>query len=57
MVKVTALDAHPTPQRLGFLADEIAVPEDFNGMGEAEITGFFESGAALSRRKRWCIPG
>ncbi|MBM2826520.1 MAG: prevent-host-death protein [Dehalococcoidia bacterium] len=37
MVKVTALEAPAAPQRLGFLAGEIAVPEDFDRMGEAEI--------------------
>ncbi len=45
LVKVTALGAPPTPQRLGFLAGEIDVPEDFDTMGEAEITALFESGA------------
>jgi antitoxin (DNA-binding transcriptional repressor) of toxin-antitoxin stability system len=44
LVKVTALDAPPTLQRLGFLAGEIAVPEDFNRMGEAEIAALFGSG-------------
>ncbi|HVG10234.1 MAG TPA: type II toxin-antitoxin system prevent-host-death family antitoxin [Thermoanaerobaculia bacterium] len=44
LVKVSALDAPPTPQRLGFLSGEIAVPEDFNCMGEAEITALFGSG-------------
>jgi len=34
LVKVTALTASPEPQRLGFLAGEIAVPEDFNRMGK-----------------------
>lgn len=38
LVKVTALDAPAAPQRLGFLAGEISVPDDFNTMGEAEIT-------------------
>jgi len=33
------------PQRLGFLAGEIAVPEDFDRMGEAEIAALFGSGA------------
>jgi prevent-host-death family protein len=37
LVKVTALDAPPRPKRLGFLVGEIAVPEDFNRMGETEI--------------------
>jgi hypothetical protein len=45
LVKVAALDAPPAPQRLGFLAGEIAVPEDFNRMGEAEIAALFGSGA------------
>jgi prevent-host-death family protein len=44
LVKVAALDAPSTPQRLGFLAGEIAVPEDFNRMGEAEIAALFGSG-------------
>ena len=39
LVKVVALDA--TPQRLGFLAGEIAVPADFDRMGEAEIAALF----------------
>src|SRR3954453_21693201 len=30
LVKVAALNAPPEPQRLGFLAGEIDVPEDFN---------------------------
>ena len=37
MVKVAALDAPAAPQRLGFMTGGIAVPEDFNRMGEAEI--------------------
>ena len=45
LVKVAALDAPTEPQRLGFLAGEIAVPEDFNRMGEAEIAALFGSGA------------
>ena len=44
LVKVTALDAPRVPQRLGFLAGEIAVPEDFDRMGEAEIARLFGSG-------------
>ena len=44
LVKVTALDAPAVPQRLGFLAGEIAVPEDFDRMGEAEIARLFGSG-------------
>jgi prevent-host-death family protein len=41
LVKVTALDSPATPQRLGFLAGEIAVPKDFNTMGESEIAVLF----------------
>lgn len=37
LVKVAALNAPAAPQRLGFLAGEIAVPDDFNSMGESEI--------------------
>lgn len=45
LVKVAALDAPPMPQRLGFLAGEIAVPEDFNCVGGTEIAALFGSGA------------
>ncbi|OFW13901.1 MAG: prevent-host-death protein [Acidobacteria bacterium RIFCSPLOWO2_12_FULL_66_10] len=45
LVKVTALDAPCAPRRLGFLAGEIAVPKDFNRMGEAEIAALFGIGA------------
>ena len=45
LVKVSALGAPEAPQRLGFLAGEIAVPEDFDRMGEAEIAALFGSGA------------
>jgi prevent-host-death family protein len=41
LVKVSALDAPAAPQRLGFLAGEITVPEDFDRMGEAEIATLF----------------
>jgi prevent-host-death family protein len=43
MVKVTALDT-PTGteiRRLGFLAGQISVPEDFDQMGSAEISQLF----------------
>ena len=45
LVKVVALAAPAAPQRLGFLAGEIAVPEDFDRMGEDEIAALFGSGA------------
>ncbi len=41
LVKVAALDAPSKPQRLGFLSGEIAVPEDFDRMGETEIAALF----------------
>ena len=45
LVRVTALDSPKEPKRLGFLAGEIAVPDDFNTMGEAEIVALFGLGA------------
>lgn len=41
LVRVTALDAPASPQRLGFLAGEIAVPPDFDRMGATEIEVLF----------------
>ena len=46
LVKVMALNA-PTGaevKRLGFLAGQIAVPDDFDRMGEEEIEGMFGGG-------------
>jgi prevent-host-death family protein len=45
LVKVVALDAPKAPRRLGFMAGEIDVPEDFDRMGEDEIAALFGSGA------------
>jgi prevent-host-death family protein len=45
LVKVTALETPAAPQRLGFLAGEIAVPDDFDRMGEAAIEALFGSDA------------
>ena len=45
LVKVTALDAPAAPRRLGFLAGEIAVPDDFDRLGEAENAALFGGGA------------
>jgi len=45
LVKVTALDAPAAVQRLGFLAGEIEVPDDFDRMGAAEIETLFGTGA------------
>jgi prevent-host-death family protein len=44
LVKVVALEAPAEPQRFGFLAGEIRVPEDFDRMGEAEIAALFGAG-------------
>jgi prevent-host-death family protein len=43
MVKVVPLDAETTfaPKRLGFLAGEVQVPDDFDTMGAAEIEVMF----------------
>ena len=41
LVKVTAIDAPVIPRRLGFLAGQIAVPDDFNEMGADAIAESF----------------
>jgi len=43
LVKVTALEAPTSGQvrRLGFMAGEITVPDDFDRMGSAEIEELF----------------
>ena len=43
LVKVTALDTPQAGQvrRLGFMAGQIAVPDDFDRMGDAEIEKLF----------------
>jgi prevent-host-death family protein len=47
LVKVVPLDARDAsvPRRLGFLAGEIAVPDDFDRMGQDEIERQFGVGA------------
>jgi prevent-host-death family protein len=47
LVKVTALDAPPPAQmrRLGFMAGQIAVPDDFDTMGSSEIEQLLEGSA------------
>ena len=47
LVKVLALDAPDAGKRsrIGFLAGEISVPEDFDRMGSAEIEALFEGDA------------
>lgn len=45
LVKVSGLDSPDAPQRLGFLRGEIAVPDDFDRMGDADIAALFGVGA------------
>ena len=47
MVKVMAIDSPSAEQqrRLGFLAGQFSVPDDFDRMGAEDITRLFESGA------------
>jgi antitoxin (DNA-binding transcriptional repressor) of toxin-antitoxin stability system len=44
LVKVEALHAASSPRRFGFLKGEIAVPDDFDRMGENEIAAMFGVG-------------
>ena len=41
MVKVVALEKPAKPQRLGFMAGEFSVPDDFDRMGAAAIARAF----------------
>jgi prevent-host-death family protein len=41
LVRVAAVDAPAAPPRLGFLAGEIVVPDDFDRMGDGEIAALF----------------
>jgi prevent-host-death family protein len=45
LVRVVAVDAPAAPQRLGFLAGEIAVPDDFDRIGAAEVLALFATGS------------
>lgn len=45
LVRVAGLDAPATPKRLGFLVGEIAVPKDFDRMGDALIGALFGTGS------------
>ena len=42
LVKVVPLDAPEAPRRLGFMAGDYAVPDDFDRMFEEEIVALFE---------------
>jgi antitoxin (DNA-binding transcriptional repressor) of toxin-antitoxin stability system len=46
MVKVGPIEAHPPSKtrRLGFLAGQFTVPDDFDTMGSEAIGGLFEGG-------------
>ncbi|MGI8992404.1 MAG: type II toxin-antitoxin system Phd/YefM family antitoxin [Bryobacteraceae bacterium] len=41
LVKVMPIDTPKSKRRVGFLAGEIAVPDDFDRMGEGEIERLF----------------
>lgn len=43
VVKITRLDARETPQRLGFLAGDAVIPDDFDTMGAGDIVALFEN--------------
>jgi antitoxin (DNA-binding transcriptional repressor) of toxin-antitoxin stability system len=47
LVKVTALDTPdaPAPKRVGFLQGQVRVPDDFDTMGETEISHLFDGTA------------
>jgi prevent-host-death family protein len=44
LVRVTAITAPQVPQRLGFLAGQVQVPDDFTEMGADAIASAFEGG-------------
>jgi antitoxin (DNA-binding transcriptional repressor) of toxin-antitoxin stability system len=44
LVRVSALEAPAEPRRLGFLAGEVTVPDDFDQMGSEEIAALFGAG-------------
>lgn len=44
LVKVSAVDAPAAQRRLGFLAGEISVPDDFDRMADNEIAAIFGAG-------------
>jgi prevent-host-death family protein len=45
VVKVTALNAPTQIRRLGFMAGQISVPDDFDRIGKDEIEQIFGGGA------------
>ena len=45
VVKVVALDEPEPGSRIGLMAGEISVPEDFDSMGASEIESMFQGDA------------
>ena len=41
LVKLTSMDAPAAPNRLGFMAGQGSVPDDFDTMGQAQIEEMF----------------
>jgi prevent-host-death family protein len=41
LVKVTSIEAPAVTRRLGFMAGEIAIPDDFDTMGSSDIANLF----------------
>lgn len=46
LVKLTSMDAPAAPNRLGFMAGQGTVPDDFDTMGQDEIEHMFSASAA-----------
>lgn len=44
LVKVTRLDVRSSIKRIGFMANQIKVPDDFDTMGSVDIRNLFEDG-------------
>jgi len=42
LVIVRAYEPPPPPSRTGFLKGQVAIPNDFDQMGQSEICGMFE---------------
>ena len=55
LVKVAALDAPAAPRRLHFLAGEIAVSDDFDRMGDAEIAALLRGRAVKLRSEGFLL--
>lgn len=42
VAKLSAIDSPTSPSRVGFLADQISFPDDFDTMGSDEIATMFD---------------